>query len=313
MGKPPILDGNALSGYDSIFKSTTKGTDRVDHFDGEAILQIPLYELHAPEFHPFQVNDDEAMERLVKNVAEYGVREPGIARHRENGGYELLCGNRRKRACELAQIPTMPIIIRDMDDDSAAITMVDSNLEQREQLLPSEKAWAYHVKLEALKHQGVKSTNPGQLSVNILCEQTGESKNQIFRLVRLTQLIAPLLDKVDTKQLAFNPAVELSYLTQKEQAAVAAAMENHDIKPSLSQATRLKKLNQSGKLTIEKIDTMLSETKKPPKGEPTGAARFRKYFPPDYSSKQMDDVITTLLKRWQAEQKSDSTTSGDVA
>ena len=196
----------------------------------------------------------------------------------------------------------MPIIVRDMDDDNAAITMVDSNLEQREQLLFSEKAWAYQVKLEALNHQGVKSANPRQTSVQILCEQTGESKNQIFRLVRLTHLIAPLLDKVDSKKLAFNPAVELSYLSQTEQAAVVAAMEKHETQPSLSQATRLKKMMQSGELTVEKIDAMLSEVKKTPTSESAGSARFRKYFPPDYSSAQMEDIIISLLKDWQSGQ-----------
>ena len=243
----------------------------------------------------------------MKNIKLYGVREPGLVRPRFDGngnpcGYELLCGNRRRRACELAGVPTLPVIIRELDDDSAAIAMVDSNLEQREKLLLSEKAWAYRVKLEALNHQGKQSEIPGQLSVDILCEQTGESKNQIFRLVRLTELIITLLDKVDAKQIAFNPAVELSYLSQSEQTAVAEAMEHHDIKPSLSQAKRLKKLKQSGELTSEKIDMILSEAKKPPKGEPTGSARFRQYFPPDYSQKQMDDIITSLLKDWKKNQ-----------
>ena len=292
-----ILDDNSISGYDNIFKSTTKKAD------GETIVHLSLDELHPPEFHPFHVNDDEAMLRLAKNIKQYGVREPGLVRPRSEGGYELLCGNRRKRASQLEDIPTMPVIIRDLDDHSAAIAMVDSNLEQRETLLLSEKAWAYQVKLEALNHQGVKSDNPGQLSVEILCEQTGESKNQIFRLVRLTKLVLPLLDKVDAKQLSFNPAVELSYLSQVEQIAVASAMDNYDIKPSLSQANRLKKMKQSGELTVEIIDVILSETKKPPKGEPTGSMRFRKFFPSDYSQRQMDAVITSLLKEWQAAQK----------
>jgi len=296
MGKS-ILEDNFLSSHDNIFKSTTKKVD------GETIVHIPLEDLHPPEFHPFHVNDDEAMYRLAKNIKQYGVREPGLVRPRPKGGYELLCGNRRKRACELENIPTMPVIIRDFDDHSAAIAMVDSNLEQRENLLLSEKAWAYQVKLEALNHQGVKSDNPGQLSVEILCEQTGESKNQIFRLIRLTKLILSLLDKVDAKQLAFNPAVALSYLSQVEQTAVASAMDNYDIKPSLSQANRLKKMKQSDKLTVEIIDKVLSETKKPAKGEPTGSMRFRQFFPIDYSRRQMDEVITSLLKGWQAEQR----------
>ena len=309
--KNNVTDNLVLEGFGDIFQSTIVATDEIDDVegssnnDGENIIQIALCELHPPEFHPFHVNDDEAMYRLAKNIKQYGVREPGLVRPRPRGGYELLCGNRRKRACELENIPTMPVIIRDLDDHSAAIAMVDSNLEQRESLLLSEKAWAYQVKLEALNHQGVKSDNPGQLSVDILCEQTGESKNQIFRLVRLTQLILPLLDKVDAKQLAFNPAVALSYLSQVEQTAVASAMDNYDIKPSLSQANRLKKMKQSDKLTVEIIDQVLSETKKPPKGEPTGSMRFRNFFPPEYSRKQMDAVITSLLKGWQAEHQAD--------
>jgi ParB family chromosome partitioning protein len=182
-----------------------------------------------------------------------------------------------------------------MDDDIAAIAMVDSNLEQREKLLFSEKAWAYRVKLEALNHSGVKGD---MLSVEILVEQTGESKNQIFRLVRLTELIITLLDKVDAKQLAFNPAVELSYLSQTEQTAVASAMDKYSVKPSLSQAVRLKDMKKAGTLTVETIDKALSEVKKPSKNEPTGSMRFRKYFPPDYSQKQMESVIIELLTDW---------------
>jgi ParB family chromosome partitioning protein len=263
--------------------------------DGEIIVTLPLSELYPPEFHPFAVNDDEAMTRLSDNIRRYGIREPGIVRPREDGGYELLCGNRRKRACEIAGIQTLPVIIRELDNDSAAITMVDSNLEQREKLLYSEKAWAYRVKLEALNHNGKKGD---MLSVDVLVEQTGESKNQIFRLIRLTELTVTLLDKVDAKQLAFNPAVELSYLTHKEQTAVADAMAKYDVKPSLSQAQRLKKLEQAGELTLEMIDGILSESKKSPKSETKSAARFSQYFPPEYSLKQMDAVIVELLTAW---------------
>ena len=281
----------ALAGYDDIFKSS------VIPLAGESIVEIPLVELHPPEFHPFQVNDDLSMKRLSENIKRNGVREPGIARPRNDGGYELLCGNRRKRACELADIPSMPIIIREMDDDSAAITMVDSNLEQREKLLFSEKAWAYRIKLEAMNHSGVKGD---MLSVDVLVEQTGESKNQIFRLVRLTELVPDLLDKVDARQLAFNPAVELSYLSRQEQASVVDAMAAHETKVSLSQAVRLKKLKQDGKLTEDCISKILAEEKGTPKGESTGSIRFRKYFPPDYSQKQMDKVIIELLTDWKA-------------
>jgi len=224
-----------------------------------------------------------------------GVREPGLARPRAAGEYELLCGNRRKRACELASLSTMPVIIRDLDDHNATLAMVDSNLEHREKLLYSERAWAYRLKMESLNHSGVRGD---MLSVEVLVEQTGESKNQIFRLVRLTELVIALLDKVDAKQLAFNPAVELSYLSQIEQTAVASAMDKYEIKPSLSQAVRLKKMKREGILTIDEINTMLAETKKPPKGEPSVSKRFHKYFPTDYSQKQMDAVIIELLTGW---------------
>ena len=293
-------DSIALSGYDSIFQSTVPITN------SETIVHIPLAELHPPEFHPFHVSDDDAMTRLVNGIRERGVEEPGIVRPLTDGGYELLCGNRRKRACEILGISTLPVIIKELDDDSAVIEMVDSNLrqhlEQREKLLYSEKAWAYRMKLEALDHQGIKSDVPGQLSVDILCEQTGESKSQIFRIIRLTELIYSLLDRVDTGQLAFNPAVELSYLSQAEQTAVADAMDRHGIKPSLSQAVRLRKPKKAGELTLGQIDAILAESKKSPKDEPTGTMRFRQYFPPDYSQKQMETVISALLKEWKAAQ-----------
>ena len=292
MRKQQTSGNLALAGYDDIFNA-----GKPNH-DGESVVAIPLVELFPPEFHPFQILDDPAMERLVKSVKQYGVREPGLARPRAEGGYELLSGNRRKRACELAGIDTMPVIVREMDDDNAAITMVDANLEQRERLLFSERAWAYRIKLEALNHRGMKSDEPGELSVEILCEQTGESKNQIFRLVRLTELGIALLDRVDAKQLAFNPAVELSYLTQVQQSAVSAAMDKYAVKPSLSQSVRLKKLNKAGTLTFDMIEKILSEDKKPPEGETAGSMRFRKYFPSDYTRKQMDAVIAELLKGW---------------
>jgi len=281
----------ALTRFDDIFNIS------VSNHGCERIEQIPLSELYPPEFHPFQVNDDDSMLRLADSIREYGVREPGIARPRNDGGYELLCGNRRKRACEIAEQKTMPVIIRELNDDLAVIFMVDSNLEQREKILPSEKAWAYKIMMDALNHNGVKGESH---SHEIMMERTGISKNQLFRIIRLTDLIVNLLDKVDAKQLAFNPAVELSYLSQKEQAAVADAMVIYEVKPSLSQAIRLKKLNKDGSLTVEAINKILSEEKKPPKGEPAGSMRYRKYFPPDYSQKQMESVIIKLLKDWKA-------------
>jgi ParB family chromosome partitioning protein len=301
--KTKAISDISLTGYNDIFSSTVSPTtaEHTAHDpNSERVVEIPLSELHPPEFHPFNVNDDETMDRLAQNIKQYGVREPGLARPRIDGGYELLAGNRRKRACELAEIPTMPVIIREMSDDDATIAMVDSNLEQRETLLFSEKAWAYKVKMEALNHNGVKGDKH---SYEIIMEQTGESKNQIFRLIRLTDLVVGLLDKVDSKQIAFNPAVELSYLSQVEQTAVISAMESHGIKPSLSQAVRLKKLRKSGELTLDMIDEILSECKTAEKSnENKEISRFSSFFPNNYTAQQMDKIITDLLKEWQKRQ-----------
>jgi ParB family chromosome partitioning protein len=264
--------------------------------NSNSIIEIPLGELHAPEFSPFNIVDNEAMDRLVDSIEQHGVHEPGLARPRPKGGYELLIGQRRKRACELAHIPTLPVVIRELDNNSAIIAMVDSNLEQRDRLLPSEKAWAYRIKLDALYHKGAKG---GKLSAEIIAEQTGESRNQIFRYIRLTELVIGLLDKVDANKIAFNPAVEISYLSQAEQVHVVSAMEKYEIKPSLSQAVRLKKLKQAGELTLEMIDTVISEARKisNPQKE-TG--RFRKFFPANYTHEQMEVVIIRLLTDWKA-------------
>lgn len=261
---------------------------------GERVALVPLDELYPPEFHPFQVKDDEAMKNLVENIKEYGVLIPGIVRQRAEGGYELVAGNRRKRACELAGLVSMPVLVRELDDATATIVMVDTNIEQREKLLHSERAWAYWVKMQALGHKGIKDEKQ---SVDVLAEQTGESRSQIFRLMRLTELIVELADKVDAKQLAFNPAVELSYLSKTEQKMVLSAMAKYGIKPSLSQALLLKKLKQSGKLSEEKIGNILSEKKKTAKAD-TGSGQYRKFFPPGYTAKQMDDVIVGLLQGW---------------
>jgi ParB family chromosome partitioning protein len=279
----------ALKCYDDIFAAD------IGNIGGEQIVQIPLEELFPPEFHPFQVNDDEAMYRLAVSVKNEGVREPGIARPRAGGGYELLVGNRRKRASEIAGRTTMPVIIRELNDDQAVILMVNSNLEQRDSLLPSERAWAYRMMMEALNHNGVKGE---QHAFEILTERTGIKKSQLFRFIRLTELIAALIDMVDARQLSFTSAVELSYLSIAMQTAVADAMAKHETKPSQSQALRLKKLSQDGALTLDVIDKIIAEEKQPPKGEPTGSMRFRKYFPPEYSQKQMEKVIVGLLKRW---------------
>ena len=324
MPKTKEIGNLALAGYNDIFASTVDNPNSEQAAqtknDGniithvERVVQIPLTELHPPEFHPFQVIDDDEMYRLAHNIKLYGVREPGLVRPRYDDnnnldGYELLCGNRRKRACEISELPTMPVIIRDMSDDDAAIAMVDSNLEQREKLLYSEKAWAYRLKLEALNHSGVKGD---KLSVEILVEQTGESKNKIFRLVRLTELVVDLLDKVDANKLSFIPAVELSYLSQSEQIAVVAAMDNYDIKPSHSQALRLKKLKQAGELTPELIDEVLSEIKKEAR-DSKEIGQFSEYFPKGYTIRQMSEVIADLLRDWQSmTAANDNERAGDV-
>jgi ParB family chromosome partitioning protein len=214
-------------------------------------------------------------------------------------GYELLCGNRRKRACELAGLETMPVIIRELDDDLAVIAMVDSNLQQREQILPSERAWAYKMKMDALNHNGVKAD---KLSCEIMAEQTGESAAQIFRFIRLTELVEPLLDKVDARELALTPAVELSHLSYEEQHIVVSCVGKYEIKPSLSQAVKLKKLKQAGTLTEMDIDRILSEAKglaAPKPKEDKGLGRFKRFFPEDYTPTQMSEIITKLLSEWQ--------------
>ena len=325
MPKNKQIGNLSLTWYNDIFSSTVDAApandkneniniaanavsvnvaDTATDTHGERVVEIPLEELYPPEFHPFNVFDDEAMVELSQSIKQHGFYEPGLARPRTDAsgnpcGYELIAGNRRKRACELAEIPTMPIIVREMDDASAAIALVDSNLKQRETLLFSERAWAYRVKMEALNHNGVKGDKH---SYEVLMEQTGESKNQIFRLIRLTDLVVGLLDMVDAKKIAFNPAVELSYLSQVEQTAVISAMDNYGIKPSHSQAVRLKKLKQSGELTLEMIDEILSESKKPPTEDIADKeiSRFRHYFPNSYTAQQIDEVINTLLMEWQS-------------
>lgn len=274
----------------------TKGNANHEVKLGE-IVEIQLEELHPPDFHPFQVNDDSDMDRLVRSVKQYDVREPGLARPREDGGYELLCGNRRKRACELAVIGSMPVIIRFMDDDESAIAMVDSNLAHREKLLLSEKAWAYRVKMEALNHNGM---NFDMDSVEVLVEQTGESKTQIFRLIRLTELIPDLLDKVNAKKLAFTPAVELSYLSRTEQMAVVDAMEKYEIRPSLSQAVQIKRLKRSGSLAHITIGQILSEAKKTAHPKSAEMSQYIRFSPSSCSQKQMASVIVYLFQEWQA-------------
>ena len=288
---PKTMHPIALTGFTDIFTASTS--------DGERVAEVTLTELHAPDCHPFRVSDDEAMTLLADSIREFGVREPGLARPRTDGGYELLCGNRRKRACEIVGLSTMPVIIRELDDDLAAIAMIDSNLQQREKLLYSEKAWAYKIKLDALKHKGIKSDCH---SADEISAQTGDNKCKVFRIIRLTELIESLLDKVDARDLAFNTAVELTYLTYEEQRVVADIMAKYDIKPSLSQAVRFKKMKQSGTLTSEIIDEVLSEPKEAAVSESKITLHYRKYFPPEYSPKQIEAVIIELLQGWREAQ-----------
>ena len=280
----------------------------------ERVQEIPLSELHPFKNHPFRVVDDEAMQRTVESVAQFGVLAPALARPRSEGGYELVAGHRRMRASELAGLETMPVIIRQMDDDTATIAMVDSNL-QRETLLPSERAFAYKMKMEAMKHQGERTDlTSGQLgrksdgkdSREIIAEQTGESARQVQRFINLTNLIPELLDMVDRKEIAFNPAVELSFLKKEEQQGFLEAMDYGQSTPSLSQAQRIKKLSQAGMCTQEAMNTIMNEEKKSELDTVTLKNDvLRKYFPRSYTPKQMQDTIIRLLEQWQKKRQRD--------
>ena len=286
--------------YDDIFSTEqSRAEDRL-----EKVREIPLAELHPFKNHPFKVLDDESMQRTVESIARFGVLSPAIARPSPDGGYELVAGHRRHHAYELVGMETMPVIVRELDDDAATILMVDSNL-QRETILPSERAFAYKMKLEAIKHQGMRSdltsTQVAQkLSVQQVGDEAGVSKDTVRRFIRLTELIPELLDMVDQKQIAFNPAVELSFLKPEEQKQLLEAMDYAQAIPSLSQAQRLKKYSQEGKCTFEVMCTVMDEEKK------TDLDRviikqdvLRKYFPKSYTPKQMEDTIIRLLEQWQ--------------
>ncbi len=275
----------------------------------ENIKQVRLSQLFPFERHPFKVNNDAEMLKIVESVKQYGVLSPAIARPLPDGGYELVSGHRRKRACELAGLETMPVIVRELDDDAAAILVVDSNL-QREGLLPSERAFAYKLKLEALRHQGERTDlTSSQLGTKlradeIIAEQDGSSRNQIQRYIRLTELIPALLDMVDERKIAFNPAYELSFLKQGEQQLLLDAMDSEQATPSLSQAQRLKQLSQRGELTAAVMRAIMSEEKKPEIDRITITGdRLRKYFPRSYTPKQMEETIIKLLEQWQKRRK----------
>mgnify|MGYP000009457688 CR=1 FL=1 len=275
----------------------------------ENIKQVRLSQLFPFERHPFKVNNDAEMLKIVESVKQYGVLSPAIARPLPDGGYELVSGHRRKRACELAGLETMPVIVRELDDDAAAILVVDSNL-QREGLLPSERAFAYRLKLEAMQHQGERTDLTSRQLVgkleaaDIIGEDTGESGRQVQRYIRLTELIPPLLDMVDERKIAFNPAYELSFLKQDEQRLLLDAMDSEQATPSLSQAQRLKQFSQRGELTAEVMRAIMSEEKKPEIDRITITGdRLRKYFPRSYTPKQMEETIIKLLEQWQRRRK----------
>ena len=266
----------------------------------EKVQEIPLGELHPFRNHPFKVKDDAAMQDTVDSVREYGVLVPAIARPNPDGGYELIAGHRRHHASELAGKETMPVIVRDLDDDAATIIMVDSNL-QREELLPSERAFAYKMKLEALKHQGKKTLD--QLGPKWSTQEIGKAGNdsmsQVKRFIRLTELIPTLLDMVDERKIAFNPAVELSYLKKEEQTLLLEAMDSEQATPSLSQAQRLKKFSQQKMLSLDVMRAVMSEEKKTDLERVTlKNETLRRYFPKSYTPKQMEDTIIKLLEGW---------------
>ena len=294
-----------LKSVDDIFQTEENRADA----QRERVQEIPLDQLKPFKNHPFKVRDDQRMLDTVDSIREYGVLVPAIARPDPEGGYELISGHRRKRGCEMAGLQTMPVIIRDLDDDAAVLVMVDSNI-QREELLPSERAFAYKMKLEALKHQGARSDlTSSQLGTKLradelLAQQAGESRNQVQRFIRLTELISELLDMVDERKLAFNPAVEVSYLKRDEQRMLLEAMDAEQTPPSLSQAQRLKKFSQEGRLTEEAMSAIMSEEKKSDMDKVTlRSDTLRRYFPKSYTPKQMEQTIIKLLDVWQKQRQ----------
>ena len=291
----------SLANYDDIF-STDENREKNK---GEQIQEVPLSELHPFKNHPFKVIDDEAMEKTVESIREYGVLTPAIVRPREEGGYELISGHRRAHASELAGKETLPVIVRNLDDDAAVILMVDSNL-QRENILPSERAFALKMKLDAIKHQGQKSlSTSSQIETKLRSDEKigndfGQSRAQVQRYIRLTNLSPELLNMVDNKVISFNPAVELSYLKPDEQKQFIEAMDYGQTAPSLSQAQRIKKFSQEGKCTLEAMCAIMSEEKKSDLDRITIKNDvLKKYFPKSYTPKQMEDTIIKLLDQWQ--------------
>ena len=292
----------SLTSYDDLFETDESRAES----QLERVQNIPVRELIPFKNHPFKVLDDEAMLRTTESIAEYGVLTPLIARPLDNGGYEIISGHRRAHAAELAGLSEVPVLVRDMDDDAATVLMVDSNL-QRENILPSERAFAYKMKLEAMKHQGSRSDlTLGQVvpkfkrSTEAIAEGTGESYKQVQRYIRLTNLVPDLLDLVDCKQISFNPAVELSYLSPEEQETFLQAMDEVQAAPSLSQAQRLKKLAQEGNFTMDAAREIMNEVKKGDLERVTFRnEQLRRFFPRSYTAQQMQDTIIKLLDQWQ--------------
>lgn len=293
-----------LKSVDDLFATEESRADA----QREKVQEIPLGELHPFRNHPFKVKNDAAMQDTVDSVREYGVLVPAIARPDPDGGYELIAGHRRHHASELAGKETMPVIVRDLDDDAATIIMVDSNL-QREELLPSERAFAYKMKLDAMKRQAgrpmkenrdqVGHNFSGKRTVELIAENAPDSRNQIQRYIRLTELIPELLDMVDERKIAFNPAVELSYLKKEEQTLLLEAMDSEQATPSLSQAQRLKKFSQQKMLSLDVMRAVMSEEKKTDLDRVTlKNETLRRYFPKSYTPKQMEDTIIKLLEGW---------------
>ena len=295
----------SLKGADDIFSTEESRQEQ----QREQVQQIPIGELFPFKDHPFKVLDDESMQRTVESVEQYGVLSPLIARPRPEGGYEIISGHRRKHAAELANLDTVPVIVRNMEDDAATILMVDSNL-QREHILPSERAFAYKMKLDAIKNQGARSDLTScQVGTKFradesLAEDSGESARNVQRFIRLTNLIPELLDMVDEKKIAFNPAVELSYLDESQQRDFLEAMEDTQNAPSLSQAQQLKKMAQQGEFSYEKAFDVMGQEKKSEKDTVTiKNETLRKYFPRSYTPKQMEEKIIQLLDAWQKKQQ----------
>ena len=301
----PIDSGNlALKGLDDLFSTEENRQEE----QREQVQQIPVSELFPFKNHPFKVLDDDSMTRTVESISQFGVLAPLIARPRPEGGYEIISGHRRKHAAELANLDTVPVIVRNMEDDAATILMVDSNL-QREHILPSERAFAYKMKLDAMKHQAGRppqdnysqlGNNFGKLSSKEMAEELGTSKNQIFRFIRLTNLVPELLDMVDEKKISFNPAVELPYLDAKQQQDFLEAMDASQNAPSLSQAIRIKKLAQQGEFDYDAVYNIMNEEKKSELDTVTiKNETLRKYFPRNYTPRQMESIIIKLLDQWQ--------------